>query len=155
MEITYKFLHNSILDELYECWKRSFADYAVDMSYFTKERMYYRTLMDRVDYEYSVGAYDGDTMIGFLVLGIEKSQQLIGFIAYYPLIHWIFQIAVGKEYKNQRIEKYLLSAMLELMLDKTELIKINNIPEAHQMNNILMEFGFEEYIKQFEMEKTL
>ena len=71
MNITYKFLHNSILDELYDCWKRSFADYVVDMSYFTKERMFYRTLMDRVDYEYSVGAYDGDTMIGFLVLGID------------------------------------------------------------------------------------
>ena len=80
MEIKYQFLDTSYIPEIHACWMESFKDYQVDMSYLTIERMRSRARMDRVDFSLSVGAFDSDKMIGFLLIGIDRiDRQLTAF----------------------------------------------------------------------------
>lgn len=71
-QINYQYLNSERVEEIHTCFLESFSDYHVDMSYLTLDRMISRARMDRVDYNYSVGAFDGDRMIGFLIVAIDE-----------------------------------------------------------------------------------
>lgn len=64
MDIEYRFLNESYINEIYRTWMESFADYQVDMSYLTLEKMISRTRMDRVEYNFSVGAFYDNKTVG-------------------------------------------------------------------------------------------
>lgn len=49
----------------------AFADYQLDMSYMTAERSWLRNLKSGVRYDCSVGAFDGDRMVGFTFVGLD------------------------------------------------------------------------------------
>jgi len=55
---------------------KSFADYQIDMSYLTLDRLASRAKMDRVDYNLSVGAFHNDEMVGFLLIAIDQLYDI-------------------------------------------------------------------------------
>jgi len=57
-------------EQLHPTFAAAFADYAVDMSYMTRERLSARAVKNGVDLDISVGAYDGDRMVGFTLIGL-------------------------------------------------------------------------------------
>jgi ribosomal protein S18 acetylase RimI-like enzyme len=57
-------------EQLHRTWQEAFSDYAVDMSYMTEERIRVRAVKNDVDFDLSVGAFDGDRMVGFTLIGI-------------------------------------------------------------------------------------
>jgi len=50
----------------------AFSDYQIDMSYMTLERFEIRSIIGRVDFKSSVGAFSGDKLVGFTVIGIDS-----------------------------------------------------------------------------------
>ena len=77
MNIQYKFLSDKYITEIYKTWHKAFANYHVDMSYLTLERMVSRARMDRVNYKLSVGAFHNNEMCGFLIIGIDKINNTL------------------------------------------------------------------------------
>jgi GNAT superfamily N-acetyltransferase len=49
----------------------AFSDYHLDMSYMTSERSWLRNIKSGVHYDCSVGAYDGDKMVGLTFVGLD------------------------------------------------------------------------------------
>ena len=60
--------------QIHATFQEAFADYAVDMSLLTEERLHIRCTKNNVDWEVSVGAFDGDRMVGFTLIGIDSWQ---------------------------------------------------------------------------------
>jgi len=52
------------MEQIHDCQVESFKDYAIDMSYMTLDVMTKRTKLGRVNFDYSVGAFDGDRLVG-------------------------------------------------------------------------------------------
>jgi ribosomal protein S18 acetylase RimI-like enzyme len=50
----------------------AFADYAMTSTGLTEERLLLRMEKNAVDYDLSVGAYDGDRMVGFTLIGVDS-----------------------------------------------------------------------------------
>ena len=57
--------------QLHQTFQEAFSDYAMDMSFVTEERLRIRYVKNGVDWDASVGAFDGDRMVGFTLIGIE------------------------------------------------------------------------------------
>ncbi|MFC2077203.1 GNAT family N-acetyltransferase [Candidatus Bipolaricaulota bacterium] len=58
--------------QLHEAFLEAFADYAMDASGTTEERLLLRMRKNAVDYEISPGLYDGDRLVGFTLIGIDE-----------------------------------------------------------------------------------
>nr|NQU93471.1 GNAT family N-acetyltransferase [Bacteroidota bacterium] len=56
---------------IHKTFHEAFSDYGVDMSYMTKEVIRNRSLKNGIDYDLSVGAWDGDHLIGFTLVGAD------------------------------------------------------------------------------------
>lgn len=67
----YQYLTNTPIETVQQCMQESFADYQIDMSYMTVEAMKHRNAICRNSPHCSVGAFDGDKMVGFLNVGID------------------------------------------------------------------------------------
>ena len=52
----------------------AFADYQVDMSYMTAERSWLRNLKSGVHYDCSVGAFEGEKLVGLTFVGLDDWQ---------------------------------------------------------------------------------
>ncbi len=59
-------------DQLHPTFAAAFSDYSVDMSYMTPERLSARLAKNGVDFDVSVGAFDGDRMVGFTLVGLGR-----------------------------------------------------------------------------------
>jgi len=64
--------------QLHKTFHEAFADYAMDMSSLTEERLRVRCVKNAVDWDASVGAFDGDRMVGFTLIGIDAWQGGLG-----------------------------------------------------------------------------
>lgn len=62
-------------EQLHATFQEAFADYAVDMSSLTEERLRIRLAKNGVDWDASVGAFDGDRMVGFTIIAIDEWQS--------------------------------------------------------------------------------
>ncbi len=71
MAVRYSFLRSLDPKVLFETHKQAFADYHVDMSYMTPERIKFRSIKSNVQYDLSVGAFDGDRLVGFTLIAID------------------------------------------------------------------------------------
>ena len=60
--------------QLLPTWLEAFADYAVDMSGVTEKLISCRCLKNNVDFDISVGAFDGERMVGFTLIGVDRWQ---------------------------------------------------------------------------------
>jgi ribosomal protein S18 acetylase RimI-like enzyme len=57
--------------QLHCAFREAFADYAMDASGTTEERLRLRMQKNRVDYALSPGLYNGDRLVGFTLIGID------------------------------------------------------------------------------------
>jgi len=57
--------------QAYDAFMEAFADYPMDASGTTEERLLLRMEKNAVDYEASVGAYDDGRLVGFTMIGID------------------------------------------------------------------------------------
>lgn len=64
--------------QIHRTFQEAFADYAMDMSSLTEERLRVRCVKNRVDWDASVGAFDEDRMVGFTLIGIDEWQGALG-----------------------------------------------------------------------------
>ncbi len=93
--------------QLPEAVNTAFADYFLNMSYMTAEKIAYRLNKNSVDYSVSVGAFYDESMIGFTMIGIaEYNGELAAFDA---------MTGIVKAYRNQglasRMFEYALPAL--------------------------------------------
>jgi len=56
--------------QLHRAFQEAFADYAVDVSEMTERRLRVRVAKNAVDFDLSVGAFDGERMVGFMLVGV-------------------------------------------------------------------------------------
>lgn len=61
-------------EQLYPVFRDAFADYGVDMSYMTEANLLLRAEKNAVDWEISPGAFDGDRMVGFTLVGVDEFE---------------------------------------------------------------------------------
>lgn len=74
MTVRYKYLAADDFPMAHTTMVEAFADYHVDMSYMTRERSWLRNIKSGVHYDCSVGAYDGNRMIGVTFVGLDDWQ---------------------------------------------------------------------------------
>ncbi|NIN70823.1 MAG: GNAT family N-acetyltransferase [Gemmatimonadetes bacterium] len=72
MSVGYRFLDRGSFPAVYRTFVRAFADYALDMTYMTEERMLNRAIKNGVDFESSVGAHSAEGMVGFTLIGVDR-----------------------------------------------------------------------------------
>lgn len=58
--------------QLHAAFLKAFADYAMDASGTTEERLLLRMRKNAVDYQISPGLYDDDRLVGFTLIGIDE-----------------------------------------------------------------------------------
>jgi len=58
--------------QLYRTFMEAFADYAMDASRTTEDGLLLRAAKNAVDFEASAGAYDGDRLVGFTLIGVDE-----------------------------------------------------------------------------------
>lgn len=61
--------------QLHATFQEAFADYAVDMSSLTEEKLLLRFTKNGVEWDASVGAFNGDKMVGFTIVGIDDWRE--------------------------------------------------------------------------------
>ncbi len=95
MSIQYRFLSPDELSEVHDTFVRAFDDYPLDMRYMTSEVTLNRALKNGIDFESSVGVYDGDMMVGFTLIGVDHWNGVLS----------AFDIATGlvKPYRGKGI----------------------------------------------------
>lgn len=59
-------------ERVYAAFREAFADYGVDMSYMTEENLMIRAEKNAVDWDLSVGAIQGDRLVGFTLIGVGE-----------------------------------------------------------------------------------
>ena len=74
MAVRYDYLTAEIFPRAHAAMVEAFADYAVDMSHMTAERSWLRNLKSGVQYDCSVGAFDGDKLVGLTFVGLDDWQ---------------------------------------------------------------------------------
>lgn len=101
----YKYLTDTPMETVQQCMQESFADYQLNMNYMTVEVMKHRNAICRNSPEYSVGAFDGNKMVGFLNVGIDYfDNELCAFDG---------GTGVIKEYRRQRIVGKMFAKSVE------------------------------------------
>jgi len=58
--------------QVHQCFMEAFADYAMDASGTKEDTMLLRMSKNSVDFDASPGAYDGDRLVGFTLIGIDE-----------------------------------------------------------------------------------
>ncbi len=71
MGYTFRFLSPDRKGELFETFLEAFGDYAIDISGYRQETFINRAIKNGVDFESSVGLYDGERMVGYTLIGID------------------------------------------------------------------------------------
>jgi ribosomal protein S18 acetylase RimI-like enzyme len=74
MSIQYRSLTEGDFPQAHVTMLEAFSDYHLDMSYMTPERSWLRNIKSGVSYDCSVGAYDGDDMVGVTFVGLDDWQ---------------------------------------------------------------------------------
>lgn len=70
--LRYSFLTPAHYPQLFRTFVEAFSDYGVDMSYLHEDNLRNRWTKNGVSYESSVGAFDGDRMVGFMAVGLDE-----------------------------------------------------------------------------------
>ena len=71
MTVRYQYLTAEGFPQAHATMLEAFSDYQVDMSYMTAERSWLRNLKSGVRYDCSVGAFDGDRLVGLTFVGLD------------------------------------------------------------------------------------
>jgi ribosomal protein S18 acetylase RimI-like enzyme len=71
MAYRYRFLSRDQFPQIHQTFVEAFADYYVDTSGVTETVWYHRALKNGVDFDVSVGAFDGDRMVAMTLVGLD------------------------------------------------------------------------------------
>ncbi len=69
MSYTCRFLSPDRAGEIFETFLEAFRDYAIDVSGYKQETYINRAIKNGIDFESSVGLFDGDRMVGYTLIG--------------------------------------------------------------------------------------
>ena len=69
--LRYAFLTPDDYPRLFQAFREAFSDYSVDMSYLNEINLRDRWTKNGVSYEASAGAFDGDRIVGFTMVGLD------------------------------------------------------------------------------------
>lgn len=72
----FKTLTNTPLPEIVRCFNRSFSDYMVPVQ-LSNADLERKLKSDRIQLEHSVGAFDGDQLVGFILHGIDQLADVL------------------------------------------------------------------------------
>ncbi len=98
----------------------AFADYAMDASGTTEESMMLRMAKNAVSFDASAGAYDGDRMVGFTLIGLDElGGELTAFDAGTGIVPDFRGRGLAKamfdhalpELRNQGVQRFLLEVL--------------------------------------------
>jgi len=70
--IIYANLSEGLFDRLVKTHDEAFADYHVDLSYMTADALRKRMLKNNVSMDTSVGAFAGERLVGFTLIGVDN-----------------------------------------------------------------------------------
>lgn len=89
----------------------------------------------------TLGAYDGDQLVGYIVYGPEAKK--------------IYQFAVDKNYRNRGIGTKLFNAIREKNGEQT--IALNNVDDSSESTSKFLseKLGLNNWLSQFEMKRTI
>ena len=71
-DLHFSFLTEERFPQIHATFVEAFADYELDMSYMTRERMHNRAVKNGVDYTLSVGVFDGSRLVGITLIGVDR-----------------------------------------------------------------------------------
>jgi len=152
MSLEFNFLREDLLPEIYKCFQEAYADYPVDMSFMNESAFLNRAIKNGVDFESSVGVYDGDKIVGFSIIGFNTwRDEPAAFDAGTGIIpSYRGQGILGKLYKftfnhlkNKGTKRYLIEVL------KNNAAAVNNYTKIGF--NISREFDcYELEIKNFQ-----
>ena len=71
MALEFASLSDQPFSRIHDAFLEAFADYHLDMSYLTQERLENRMIKNGVDYEASVGAFAAGRLVGFTLIGLD------------------------------------------------------------------------------------
>lgn len=69
---SYSFLTEDQFPQIHRTFREAFADYFVDTSGVTERLLYDRAVKNGVDFDLSVGVFEGDTMVGVTIVGVDR-----------------------------------------------------------------------------------
>lgn len=93
---------------------------------------------------------------GVLILGAYHHDKLVGCLVYYPLLGWILNMAIHKEYRRQKIGSTLLVNLKDQIGKHESSAEIINVDHADKgMLAFLETLGAEFCVNQFEMKLNL
>jgi ribosomal protein S18 acetylase RimI-like enzyme len=72
MSCTYNLLTETSFDGIYQTFVEAFSDYAIDLSYMTRESLFNRFIKNGIDFSCSVGAFDDNKLIGYMLVGLDN-----------------------------------------------------------------------------------
>ncbi|UCG53358.1 MAG: GNAT family N-acetyltransferase [Candidatus Latescibacterota bacterium] len=72
MAVRYAFLAVEDFPQVYKTFLEAFADYHLKVSDVTEQMLFNRAIKNGVDFGSSVGAFDGERMVGVTVIGIDR-----------------------------------------------------------------------------------
>jgi ribosomal protein S18 acetylase RimI-like enzyme len=87
-----------------------------------------------------------------LLLSALVQGQLVGFLAYYPMLNWILSLAIHKSFRRQKIGTTLLAhlkAKIGAQFPTTKIVNVEHTDDG--MIRFLQTVGFEFAFNQFEM----
>jgi ribosomal protein S18 acetylase RimI-like enzyme len=77
MSYTFRFLSTDRAGELFDTFLEAFGDYAIDISGYRQETFVNRAIKNGVDFESSVGLFEGDRMVGYTLIGIDSWKGVL------------------------------------------------------------------------------
>jgi ribosomal protein S18 acetylase RimI-like enzyme len=72
MAYRYRFLTRDQFPQIHRAFLEAFADYYVETGGVTEEVLYNRAVKNSVDFGASVGAFDGDRLVGMTLVGVDR-----------------------------------------------------------------------------------
>lgn len=72
MGYSFEFLSREKAGVIFDTFLEAFSDYAIDVSQYSSEAFVNRAIKNGVDFESSVGLFDGDKMVGYTLVGIDR-----------------------------------------------------------------------------------
>lgn len=72
MSLEYSFLKEEQFPLIHRAFMEAFAEYYVDTSGMTETVLYNRAIKNGVDFDLSVGVFDGEHLVGFTLVGLDR-----------------------------------------------------------------------------------
>ena len=71
-KLQYKKFSSESYPIIHATFREAFSDYGVDVSYMTEEVIRNRSIKNGIDFDLSIGAWDGDHLVGFTLVGRDE-----------------------------------------------------------------------------------